>query len=224
MHIEELQVQGAALVTAVEDCPEIAPGEGSVVTARFVTRQVDVIARAAIVGPNGQVETLEGMIIHPIWSEDRQDWVPLGELQQGETLRAADGPAIVLAVTILNNFVSVFNIEVHGEHVYQVGKLGLLVHNACKELLEQWGKGSYDDVLKNVMAHYRKHGSEVGAVDIDDYMFKGIAAMISRSGRGKPVEGFTEGVRRFTVHGTNRYVDVDTILEKVISYGRKFGS
>jgi hypothetical protein len=224
MHIEELQVEGSALVTTVEDCPEIAPGEGSVVTARFCTREVHSIARVEILGPDGQIETLEGTTIHPIWTEDRQDWVPLGELQQGEMLRAADGPAMVLAVTILNNFVSVFNIEVHGEHVYQVGKLGLLVHNACKELLEQWGKGSYDDVLKNVMAHYRKHGAEVGAVDIDDYMFKGIAAMISRSGRGKPVEGFTEGVRRFAVHGTNRYVDVDTILEKVISYGRKFGS
>src|SRR5690606_24504535 len=57
MHIEELQVQGSALVTAVENCPEIATGEGSVVTARFLTRQVDVIAHVEILGPDGQIET-----------------------------------------------------------------------------------------------------------------------------------------------------------------------
>jgi hypothetical protein len=45
INIEELQVKGSALVTAIDDCPEIAGGEGSVVTARFCTRQVDSIAR-----------------------------------------------------------------------------------------------------------------------------------------------------------------------------------
>jgi hypothetical protein len=34
------------------------------------------------------------------------------------------------SLTILNQSVPVYNIEVHGEHVYQVGELGLLVHNA----------------------------------------------------------------------------------------------
>jgi hypothetical protein len=28
----------------------------------------------------------------------------------------------------------VYNIEVHGEHVYQVGDLGVLVHNACSHM------------------------------------------------------------------------------------------
>ena len=59
-----------------------------------------------------------------------QDWVPLGELAEGEQLRGASGPAIVLTATILPRSLPVYNIEVHGEHVYQVGTLGLLVHNA----------------------------------------------------------------------------------------------
>lgn len=40
MNIEELQVQGSALVTSVDPCPEIADGKGNVVTARFCTREV----------------------------------------------------------------------------------------------------------------------------------------------------------------------------------------
>ena len=37
LNLPELDVSGLALVTAIDDCPPIAGGEGSVVTARFVT-------------------------------------------------------------------------------------------------------------------------------------------------------------------------------------------
>jgi hypothetical protein len=131
LHLEELQVHGNAIVTSIDPCPEIAIGEGSVVTARYCTREVHTIARVQILGPNGDIEILEGTPIHPVWSEDRQDWVPLGELVIHETLLAADSPAEVLSVTILNQPFPVYNIEVHGEHVYQSGDLSLLVHNTC---------------------------------------------------------------------------------------------
>jgi hypothetical protein len=101
-----------------------------VVTGRFVTRQVDEIARVEILAPDGTTETLEGTPIHPIWSVDRQDWIPLGGLIEGEQLQAAGGVAVVLSLTLLRRSLPVYNIEVHGEHVYQVGELGLLVHNA----------------------------------------------------------------------------------------------
>lgn len=35
-----------------------------------------------------------------------------------------------MSVAIVSTNTPVYNIEVHGEHVYQVGDLGLLVHNA----------------------------------------------------------------------------------------------
>ena len=63
--IQELQVQGTALIRAIEPCPLIAAGEGSPVTARFVTRQVDTIVRIEVLGADGQVETIEGTTIHP---------------------------------------------------------------------------------------------------------------------------------------------------------------
>ena len=129
MNIEELQVHGSALVTSMDDCPEIAGGEGSVVTATFKTREVHSIVRAEIIGPDGEIETTEGTPIHPIWSIDRNDWVPLGELTEGETLRASDGVATILSLALVTCSLPVYNIEVHGEHVYEIGVLGLLVHN-----------------------------------------------------------------------------------------------
>jgi hypothetical protein len=129
-NLPELEVSGLALVTAIDDCPPIADGEGSVVTARFVTREVHVVASVDVLGADGTVETITGTTIHPVWSVDRQEWVPLAELGQGERLQGLDGLAIVLSVTLSRVSQPVYNIEVHGEHVYQVGELGVVVHNA----------------------------------------------------------------------------------------------
>ena len=86
LNLPELDVSGLALVTAIDDCPPIAEGEGSVVTARFATREVHVVASVDVLGADGTVETITGTTIHPVWSVDRQEWVPLGELAQGEGL------------------------------------------------------------------------------------------------------------------------------------------
>jgi hypothetical protein len=130
-NLPELEVSGLALVTAIDDCPPIACGEGSVVTARFVTREVHVVASVDVLGADGTVETITGTTIHPVWSVDRQEWVPLAELADGETLQGLDELAVVLSVTHSRVTQPVYNIEVHGEHVYQVGELGLVVHNSC---------------------------------------------------------------------------------------------
>jgi hypothetical protein len=37
LNLPEPEISGLALVTSIDDCPPIAGGEGSVVTARFVT-------------------------------------------------------------------------------------------------------------------------------------------------------------------------------------------
>jgi hypothetical protein len=55
--------------------------------------------------------------------------VPLAELADGETLQGLDGLAVVLSVSLSRVSQPVYNIEVNGEHVYQVGELGLVVHN-----------------------------------------------------------------------------------------------
>jgi hypothetical protein len=91
-NLPELEVSGLALVHAIDDCPSIAGGEGSVVTARFVTREVHVVASVDVLGADGTVETITGTTIHPVWSVDRQEWVPLSELTDGTDQNSAELP------------------------------------------------------------------------------------------------------------------------------------
>ena len=118
---------------------------------RFVS--VDVL------GADGSVETITGTTIHPVWSVDRQEWVPLAELADGETLQGLDGLAVVLSVSLSRVTQPVYNIEVHGEHVYQVGELGLVVHNTCEGIyvfMTTTGKtyvGQSVDVARRLAEH-----------------------------------------------------------------------
>ncbi len=77
--------------------------------------------------------------------------MPLAELADGERLCCDTGSfgwgfpsslspkASGLALSVALSRVSqpVYNIEVHGEHVYQVGELGLVVHNVKSSILNQ---------------------------------------------------------------------------------------
>ncbi|RLS68309.1 MAG: hypothetical protein DWH99_15235 [Planctomycetota bacterium] len=133
LNLPELDVYGLAMVTSIDDCPPIADGEGSVVTARFVTREVHVVASVDVLGADGTVETITGTTIHPVWSVDRQEWVPLAELAQGEGLCCdteslglgfhsslpPQASGLVLSVSLSRVSQPVYNIEVHGEHVCQ---------------------------------------------------------------------------------------------------------
>jgi hypothetical protein len=85
-------------------------------------------------------------------------------------------------------------------------------------LLKQWSNGSFRTVLRNVEYHFAKHGASVRAANIDEYMRKAISAMNERKGAGKAIEGATEFVRRFNVHGINRYVDFDTARNLVVCW------
>jgi hypothetical protein len=71
---------------------------------------------------------------HPFWSEDQQTFVPASALGVGEQVRTLAGLAHVTSVTARGPPEAVYNLEVHGEHVYQVTSLGVLVHNACPGL------------------------------------------------------------------------------------------
>jgi len=62
--------------------------------------------------------------------------VPLAEISDGETLQCLNGLAVVLSVSLSRVSQPVYNIEAHGEHVYQVGELGLVVHNTCEVVLQ----------------------------------------------------------------------------------------
>ena len=67
--------------------PGAAPGAWH----RFGVREVHVVASVDVLGADGTIETITGTTIHPVWSVDRQEWVPLAELADGETLQGLDG-------------------------------------------------------------------------------------------------------------------------------------
>ena len=130
MAIAELEVEGDAVVTGIGPCPAIAAGEGRVVTGRFLTREAGNLVRVAL--ENGT--EIRATDVHPVWSLDREEWVPAGELEPGELVDTLAGPVAVHSVQRLESALDVYNIEVHGEHVFRVTADGVLVHNACAPL------------------------------------------------------------------------------------------
>ena len=184
INIPELEVMGLAFVNSVEVCPEIAVGEGSVITGRFLTRQVDEIARVEIRGADGTIETLEGTTIHPIWSVDRNDWVPLGELEEGERLQGHAGPAIVLGHAIRCGLISVYNVEVYGEHVYEVGEIGLLTQNTCTVIGRMDDLKAFDGIPADVIDTWRKSGRIPRNMDDQVTWAENLAWLKERIARG----------------------------------------
>ena len=123
--VPELGIDGLAEVTAVRDCPLIAEGEGRVVTGKFVTRDVANVVRITLA--NGT--EIRATDVHPVWSVDREDWVPASKLEPGELVDTLSGPVTVVGVEQLDRHPAVYNLEVHGEHVYRIAVDGVLVHN-----------------------------------------------------------------------------------------------
>ena len=136
-----------------------------------------------MLGADGTVETITGTTIHPVWSVDRQEWVPLAELAQGEGLYCdtesfglgfpsslpPKASGLVLSVSLSRVSQPVYNIEVHGEHVYQVGELGVLVHNACSST----SGNNAAAALGQKMHRMYKAGLADGTHTFKEYVIKG---------------------------------------------------
>jgi len=131
IHIEELEIDGNASVTALNACPDLADGDGEVITGRFVTRQVAETIKITLMDGT----ELEGTPVHPVWSIDRGDFVVMSELVEGERLQTRQGPLAIRSIELHNTPVPVYNIEVRGVHVYEVTGVGILVHNACPKVV-----------------------------------------------------------------------------------------
>lgn len=138
--------QGPATIIAIEPCPRIepaAPGK-RLVTGTFRHAAANVIDLTI----EGESQPIGVTDTHPFWSEDRQNFIPAGQLHAGEHLRRADGTLTqVTRITPRRGPpVSVFNLEIDAEHVYHVGTSGVLVHNDCldyaQDLLEARPNGA----------------------------------------------------------------------------------
>ncbi len=127
MEFPELQTSGTARVLGMSACPAIEEGEGRVVIGRFVTRAASNLLRVTL--EDGSQFT--GTTNHPVWSIDANDWKPLEEMTPSERLLTLSGETRIASVDTVSSPADVFNIEVHGAHVYRILSGGLLVHNAA---------------------------------------------------------------------------------------------
>jgi hypothetical protein len=124
--VSEQGLDGLADVLGIEPCPSISSGVGRVVTGTF-THVRGGILRIRLFG---LAEPLGVTSNHSIYSADRLDFVPAGELRVGETLRNLDGDVRIESIEQLGSEERVYNLEIHGEHVFRVASSGVLVHNS----------------------------------------------------------------------------------------------
>ena len=139
------------------------------VTGTFAHEPSDELLNVRI---EGEPEPIGCTPNHPFWSETREDYVQAIELEPGEEVwTAIFGVVPVESVTVRPESDRVYNLEVQGEHVYQVGESGVLVHNGtttvylgsipAKKWYRIFGKpkaqtGSYTVKFKNGMKYHGK--------------------------------------------------------------------
>ena len=135
--VPECGIDGQANVLTIEPCPPIEPAGdlgGRVITGTF-RHQVSASISLSIAG---QAEPILCTGNHPFWSEDRQDFIRADSLQPNETLPTTTGTTTVTSLIQVPGSTPVYNLEIHGTHVYHVGSSGVLVHNGDPDLYALW--------------------------------------------------------------------------------------
>jgi hypothetical protein len=130
--VPECGIDGRADVLAIEPCPQINSGEGRVVIGTY-RHQPAAILKLHFEGLDSALGVTGN---HPIWSEDRQEFVHAEELRPGEHLRTSSGTLAIRSISAPQQAEPVFNLEVLGEHVYHVGENGILVHNGNSKVFK----------------------------------------------------------------------------------------
>ena len=128
LDLNEMGCVGWAKVVDIDNSFQYKPGEGNLVTGTFQHE----VGSAVDLYVEGQEEPIGVTETHPFWSVDREDFVPVGELVEGERLLLFNGETKRVTQRLPRPGPEcVYNLEVLGEHVYLVTQDGLLVHNFC---------------------------------------------------------------------------------------------
>ncbi|MDJ0839152.1 MAG: hypothetical protein QNK37_21730 [Acidobacteriota bacterium] len=125
LKLDDMDLEGRAIVKSVEACPPIMPGPGKVVLSTFTTDAADLI----------QLNLADGNLLeltprHRIFSIDRNAYVPAVYLQEGERVRTLDGHTRISNISRLLDMRTVHNLEVEDDHAYYASRARVLGHNA----------------------------------------------------------------------------------------------
>jgi len=135
--VPECGIEGEAEVLSIGPCPPVKPGNGPVVLATFR----HVVSSTVDLHVTGLDQPIGCTPNHPFWSQDRGQFVRADELKPGEHLSALGPDAYVERLALDPTPKPVYNLQVQGEHVYQVSGRGVLVHNGKICPLGKAGKG-----------------------------------------------------------------------------------
>ena len=134
--------------------------------------------------------TLIGTKEHPFWSIDARDWVPMGELEVGDTLVLSNGTQVVVEATRVENakdgeHFATYNFEVADWHTYYVAPGGetelesaVWVHNKgsiCSpglaraqqkysNLVEKYGKAAGEGFIKRLKSRGLASGDDIHSI------------------------------------------------------------
>ena len=161
MQSSEFDLSGLAVVTKLvqrDDIDDDELSEGNLVTGRFKTLGALNLVRATF----SDGTEITGTDTHRFWSLDREEWIPLGVLEQYECVQTVEGSIYLLSVVPAEPEL-IYNLEVDCKHVYQVGNAGVLVHNDCLRL-QYLGRtpGKTSRTGKDVIERLRSEGKVIG--------------------------------------------------------------
>jgi|GEM_PF-4251861 len=124
--IPEVGVDGLVDVISNDPCPPITAGEGRIVISTFTHVAPETICMYL----DGLAEPIRCTPNHITWSAEHRDFVEAHELQPGHMVLCDDGIRTIARVDRIAEPIRVYNLEIQGQHVYQVSSLGMLMHNA----------------------------------------------------------------------------------------------
>jgi hypothetical protein len=148
--LENVPLAGLGTILEVRPCPPIGPQRSGqrVVTGTFTRYALDLFELRV----EGSEEALRATSEHPVYSVDRESWIPLASLAIGESVRLNDErTARVESLEWVGGGEAVYDLEVHRSHTFYVGADAVLVHNGkkCKRAadLPARGKPNSTDVV-----------------------------------------------------------------------------
>ncbi|MCB9938857.1 MAG: hypothetical protein H6823_11480 [Planctomycetaceae bacterium] len=127
LNVPEIGIDEPAEVISIWPCPPITLGEGRIVISTFTHVAPETICMYL----DGLDEPIRCTPNHITWSVEAKDFVEAHELHPGNLVLCDDGPRKISRVEKIAEPIRVYNLEVQGQHVYQVSSLGMLVHNSC---------------------------------------------------------------------------------------------
>ncbi|MDQ2587990.1 hypothetical protein CKY47_29290 [Saccharothrix yanglingensis] len=107
------------------------------VVATIVHDDEGDMTKLTVTGEDGTTGTVDATSWHPVWVDDEDRFVNIGDLKPGQRLKSADGTSpVVSSVERYTHLEPVYDLTIDGIHTYYVVSDGVdfLVHNCEKSV------------------------------------------------------------------------------------------